>query len=86
MPCFLTRIKRLPLRLRQNLTIPISEDFERELMRELGVDTHEEMAKRIESMGDEAFLNIINAIINRMRKISRKTSEETTQKEVIYIT
>lgn len=86
MPCFLTRIKRLPLRLRQNLTIPIGEDFERELMRELGVDTHEEMAKRIESMGDETFLTIINTIVNRIRKASRKTSEEIIQKEVIYIT
>ncbi|MCX8191913.1 MAG: hypothetical protein N3F06_03810 [Nitrososphaerales archaeon] len=87
MPCYLRRIRRLPLRLRQNLAIPLGEDFERELMRELGVKTHEEMGEKIDSMSDEVFFAVINSVMKKVRKPSRKPfSEEVVSKEVPYIT
>lgn len=84
MPCWIVRLRRLPLRLRQNLIVPTDPWFERELEKELKVERHEEVEGKVNAMSDEEFVALLERLIQRRRKPRRP--EEGEKAEVQYIT
>ena len=66
MVCWIKRVKRL------GIVVPQDERFEKELMRELNVKSHEELEINLKILHDETFEAIVESILRRRKKISVK--------------
>ncbi len=57
---------------RLGIVVPQDERFEKELMRELNVKSHEELEINLKILHDETFEAIVESILRRRKKISVK--------------
>lgn len=69
MVCWIKRIKRL------GIDIPLDDEVEKALMKELDVKNHNELEKTLKFLHDETLESIIESIINRRKKISINRKE-----------
>ncbi len=69
MVCWIKRIKRL------GIDIPLDDDTEKELMKELDVRNHNELESSIKFLHDETLESIMESIMNRRKKVSVRRKE-----------
>tara|TARA_B100000315_G_scaffold221809_1_gene225446 strand:- start:669 stop:899 length:231 start_codon:yes stop_codon:yes gene_type:complete len=69
MVCWIKRIKRL------GIDIPLDDNFEKELMKELDVRNHNELERSLKFLHDETLESIMESIMNRRKKVSVRRKE-----------
>jgi len=69
MVCWIKRIKRL------GIDIPIDDDVEKELMKELDVSNHNELESSIKFLHDETLESIMESIMNKRKKVYVRKKE-----------
>tara|TARA_B100000315_G_C14143852_1_gene392558 strand:+ start:95 stop:325 length:231 start_codon:yes stop_codon:yes gene_type:complete len=63
MVCWIKRIKRL------GIDMPLDDDIEKELMKELNVSNHNELEGSVKFLHDETLESIMESIMNRRKKV-----------------
>ena len=69
MACWIKRIKRL------GINIPLDDNVEKELMKELDVSNHNELEMALKFLHDETLESIMESIMNRKKKVSIRRKE-----------
>tara|TARA_B100001971_G_scaffold209951_1_gene234451 strand:- start:246 stop:476 length:231 start_codon:yes stop_codon:yes gene_type:complete len=69
MVCWIKRIKRL------GIDIPLDDNFEKELMKELDVMNHNALERSLKFLHDETLESIMESIMNRRKKVSVRRKE-----------
>ena len=69
MACWIKRIKRL------GINIPLDDNVEKELMKELDVSNHNELEMALKFLHDETLESIMKSIMNRKKKVSIRRKE-----------
>lgn len=62
MVCWIKRAKRL------GVAVPVDEEFEKDLMHELGAKSHAELEDNLKFIHDETFEAIVESIVKRRRR------------------
>jgi hypothetical protein len=60
--CWIKRAKRL------GINIPLDDKFEKDLMNELEVKSHEELERNLKFLHDETFVALVESILRRRKK------------------
>ena len=79
------RIRRLPFYLKKELNITVDSELEREVDRELNVESHGETTRKIDQMSDKEFFELLQRVIRRRKAVS-KYVEEQRREEFVYLT
>ena len=69
MVCWIKRIKRL------GINIPLDDNVEKELMKELDVSNHNELEMALKFLHDETLESIMESIMNRKKKVFIRRKE-----------
>ena len=69
MVCWIKRIRRL------GINVPLDDDIEKALMKELDVSNHDELESSIKFLHDETLESIMENILKRRKKISVRRKE-----------
>ena len=69
MVCWIKRIKRL------GINIPLDDNVEKELMKELDVSNHNELEMALKFLHDETLESIMESIMNRKKKVFSRRKE-----------
>ena len=69
MACWIKRIKRL------GINIPLDDNVEKELMKELDVSNHNELEMALKFLHDETLESIMKSIMNRKKKVFSRRKE-----------
>jgi|TARA_B100000315_G_scaffold164166_1_gene152765 hypothetical protein len=69
MVCWIKRIRRL------GINVLLDDDIEKELMKELDVNNHDELESSIKFLHDETLESIMENILKRRKKISVRRKE-----------
>jgi|TARA_B100001964_G_scaffold218241_1_gene259072 hypothetical protein len=69
MACWIKRIKRL------GINIPLDDNVEKELMKELDVSNHNELEMALKFLHDETLESIMESIMNRKKKVFIRRKE-----------
>jgi|TARA_B100000315_G_scaffold177371_1_gene165914 hypothetical protein len=69
MACWIKRIKRL------GINIPLDDNVEKELMKELDVSNHNELEMALKFLHDETLESIMESIMNRKKKVFSRRKE-----------
>jgi hypothetical protein len=68
--CWIKRAKKM------GLNILLDDRFEKDLMKELNIKNHEELEKHIGFLHDETFEAIIESLLNRRKKESKRQKQK----------
>jgi|TARA_B100001971_G_scaffold81617_1_gene75325 hypothetical protein len=69
MVCWIKRIRRL------GINVPLDDDIEKALMKELDVSNHDELESSIKFLHDETLESIMENILKHRKKISVRRKE-----------
>ena len=69
MVCWIKRIRRL------GINVPLDDDIEKALMKELDVSNHDELESSIKFLHDETLESIMKNILKRRKKILVRRKE-----------